>query len=117
MHNTGIDNGVAAISALMTYYGREHVPIGTPPSAKRSAAARQSPHTRPTALSHTPEPPQCTGAYMGDFDNTLKGPYVDDLANNFPTQVQNRSQVPDAVTVYRQVQWLWLFCREAGSFF
>ena len=59
----------------------------------------------------------CTGAYMGDFDNTLKGPYVDDLANNFPTQVQNRSQVPDAVTVYRQVQWLWLFCREAGSFF
>jgi len=70
VHNTGIDNGVAAISALMTYYGREHVPIG---------------------------------AYMGDFDNTLKGPYVDDLANNFPTQVQNRSQVPDAVTVYRQV--------------
>jgi hypothetical protein len=41
---------------------------------------------------------------MGDFDADKKGPYVDDLARNFPTQIHNRSQVPDAVTVYRKVR-------------
>merc|ERR1719460_1715440 len=68
-HNTGLDTGVGAISAIYTYYG-QHVPIG---------------------------------AYKGQFDMGLRGPYVDDLAKNFPNKITNASQAPDALKVYRRV--------------
>ena len=68
VHNTGIHEGVGAISAINSYYGK-HVPIG---------------------------------AYKGQFDIGMIGPYVADLAHNFPTRVQRASQVPDAVDVYRR---------------
>ena len=69
VHNTGLDTGVGAISAINTYYG-QHVPIG---------------------------------AYKGQFDMGLRGPYVDDLARNFPNKITNASQAPDALKVYRRV--------------
>jgi len=42
------------------------------------------------------------GAYKGDFDSFLLGPYVDDLVASFPSPIKNRSQVPDAVALYRE---------------
>ena len=68
VHNTGLDTGVGAISAINTYYG-QHVPIG---------------------------------AYKGQFNKGLRGPYVDDLARNFPNKIQNAGQAADALTVYRR---------------
>ena len=68
VHNTGLDTGVGAISAINTYYGQP-VPIG---------------------------------AYKGQFDKGLRGPYVDDLARNFPNKIQHARQAADALTVYRQ---------------
>jgi len=56
-----------------------------------------------TLLTYYQRPNVVIGAYMGDFDYDQPGPYVEDLANNFPNAVKNRSQVPDAVTVYRTV--------------
>eukprot|EP00038_Savillea_parva_P013240 m.209798 g.209798 ORF g.209798 m.209798 type:complete len:360 (-) comp24737_c0_seq1:118-1197(-) len=68
VHNTGLDTGVGAISAILTYYGRPNIPVG---------------------------------AYKGTFDQGLRGPYVDDLVQHFPTRIKRASEAPDAVTVYR----------------
>lgn len=118
MHNTGIEHGAGAISVLNTYYGRGDVPIGR---LSRTFPLPATPHplcrnpllTFPRfSLSFSPPlvdapPPtgpvhELQGAYKGDFDSFLLGPYVDDLVASFPSPIKNRSQVPDAVALYRE---------------
>ena len=76
VHDAGIPEGIGAISVLNTYYGRENIPLG---------------------------------AYKGDFGRTpdgndwVRGWYVDDLVDNYPSPVKGSWQVPDAVEVYRMV--------------
>jgi len=81
VHNTGLPSGVGAISVLNHFYGRDSIPIG---------------------------------AFKGDFDNPAvwppfapgrspAGPYVDDLVKLFPSPIRNYTQVPEAVSVYREV--------------
>ena len=48
------------------------------------------------------------GAYKGDFGkdswgNWVRGAYVDDLVDNWPSPVKDSGDVPDAVSVYRKV--------------
>lgn len=69
VHNTGVDTGIGAVSAINTYYGRESIPLG---------------------------------AYKGSFDKGLRGPYIDDLVDRFPSNIKNASQVPDALKVLRE---------------
>ena len=76
VHDAGIPEGIGAISVLNTFYGRENIPLG---------------------------------AYKGDFgrtpngDDWVRGWYVDDLVDNYPSPVKGSWQVPDAVEVYRMV--------------
>eukprot|EP00041_Stephanoeca_diplocostata_P009696 m.151136 g.151136 ORF g.151136 m.151136 type:complete len:366 (+) comp17852_c0_seq1:120-1217(+) len=80
VHNTGLHEGVGAVSVLNHYYGHDDVRIG---------------------------------AYKGTFGNphdvpplapnrTVAGPYVAGLVKSFPSPIQNYSQVPEALSVYRQ---------------
>ena len=75
VHDAGYPRAIGAVSVLNTYYGREDIPLG---------------------------------AYKGSFgkdtggDNWVRGWYVDDLVDNWPSPVKDSSQVPDAVSVYRK---------------
>jgi hypothetical protein len=69
VHNTGLDSGVGAISAINTFYGQPNLPVG---------------------------------AYKGQFNRGMRGPYVDDLVRRFPARLHNASAAPEALTVYRQ---------------
>jgi hypothetical protein len=42
-------------------------------------------------------------AFQGTFGAELPGKYIDDLVANWPNRVQNYTQVPDSVSVYRAV--------------
>ena len=42
-------------------------------------------------------------AFQGSFGSELPGKYIDDLVANWPNRVQNYTQVPDSVSVYRAV--------------
>jgi len=76
VHDAGYPRAIGAVSVLNTYYGREDIPLG---------------------------------AYKGDFgkdtggDNWVRGAYVDDLVDNWPSPVKDSGDVPDAVSVYRKV--------------
>lgn len=76
VHNAGIPEGIGAVSVLNSFYGRDDIPLG---------------------------------AYKGSFgkvpngDGWVRGDYVDDLVENWPSPVKNSSQVPEAVEVYRKV--------------
>ena len=76
VHDAGIPEGIGAISVLNTFYGRENIPLG---------------------------------AYKGAFgrtpngDDWVRGWYVDDLVDNYPSPVKDSREVPDAVETYRMV--------------
>jgi hypothetical protein len=53
VHNTGIDDGVAAISALMTYYGREDVPIGIAATHATCLGVASDPESAPRIALYT----------------------------------------------------------------
>ena len=75
VHNAGYPRAIGAVSVLNTFYGRENIPLG---------------------------------AYKGSFgkdpsgDSWVRGAYIDDLVDNWPSPVKDSSQVPDAVSVYRK---------------
>merc|ERR1712136_16745 len=75
VHNAGYPKAIGAVAVLNTYYGHENISLG---------------------------------AYRGPFgkngyDNSwVKGAYIDDLVDNWPSTVKDSSQVPDAVSVYRK---------------
>lgn len=75
-HTNGFVKGIGAVSALMHFYGRDNVTLG----------AYKGPWAR------DPD------AGKGTADR-----YVSDLVANYPAGVKNSSQVPDAVSAYRQV--------------
>jgi len=75
VHDAGIPEGIGAMSVLNHFYGRDDILLG---------------------------------AYKGDFGkddwgNWVRGWYVDDLVDNWPSPVKGSWDVPDAVSVYRQV--------------
>jgi len=75
VHDAGIPEGIGAMSVLNHYYGRDDILLG---------------------------------AYKGNFGKWpgggwVEGDYVMDLVRNYPSPVKDSSQVPDAVSVYRQV--------------
>ena len=75
VHDAGYPRAIGAVSVLNTYYGREDIPLG---------------------------------AYKGDFGKDpwgdwVRGAYVDDLVDNWPSPVKDSGDVPDAVSVYRKV--------------
>merc|ERR1712223_110340 len=75
VHDAGYPRAIGAVSVLNTYYGRQDIPLG---------------------------------AYKGDFGkdpwgNWVRGAYVDDLVDNWPSPVKDSGDVPDAVSVYRKV--------------
>merc|ERR1719510_1258856 len=75
VHDAGIPEGIGAMSVLNHYYGRDDIVLG---------------------------------AYKGDFGKWpgggwVEGDYVMDLVRNYPSPVKDSSQVPDAVSAYRQV--------------
>eukprot|EP00443_Scrippsiella_acuminata_P022516 CAMPEP_0115177432 /NCGR_PEP_ID=MMETSP0270-20121206/5379_1 /TAXON_ID=71861 /ORGANISM="Scrippsiella trochoidea, Strain CCMP3099" /LENGTH=428 /DNA_ID=CAMNT_0002590357 /DNA_START=33 /DNA_END=1321 /DNA_ORIENTATION=- len=94
VHDTGLLEGVGAVSVINHFYGNDEIALG---------------------------------AFMGTFDNgseilangnwqstggvdegqstarTTEGPYVKNLVRDFPSPVKNYSQVPDAVSVYRNL--------------
>jgi len=76
VHDAGIPEGIGAVSVLNHFYGRDDIPLG---------------------------------AYKGDFGRTpdggdwVRGHYVDDLVDNYPSPVKGSWDVPDAVDVYRMV--------------
>merc|ERR1712055_82577 len=71
VHDAGYPRAIGAVSVLNTYYGREDIPLG---------------------------------AYKGEFgkdpsgNDWVRGAYIEDLVNNWPSPVKDSSQVPDAVT-------------------
>lgn len=86
VHDTGLPFGVAAVSALLRWYGRD--------GADAAAPSGQVP----------------LGAFKGEFAADKAGPYDADLQKNWPGSVKNYSQVPDAVAVYRKA-----LAREYGA--
>ena len=82
VHNTGLIEGAGAISVINHYFGRDHVPIGAFRGAFDNPAA----------------------APKGSWAQTRSGgPYVEPLVRSFPSPIQNSSQVPLGVEVYRKV--------------
>jgi hypothetical protein len=79
-HNTGLPEGVGAISVINYFYGRGHIPIG----AYRGRIGRPS---------ETPAP---------DWTNHGAGWYVKALVDNFPHPISEASQVEDATTILRR---------------
>lgn len=77
-HTNAFAKGIGAVSALMTYYGRGDVPLGS----YKGPWARD-----PTAGAH----PRHTADR-----------YVSDLADNFPAAVRSSAAVPTATAVYRR---------------
>eukprot|EP00054_Salpingoeca_dolichothecata_P004952 m.32538 g.32538 ORF g.32538 m.32538 type:complete len:324 (-) comp14996_c0_seq2:19-990(-) len=76
VHNTGYPEGIGAVSAMNHYYGRDDIPLG---------------------------------AYKGIFGHApnngpwVTGKYVPDIVANFSGPVTNYTQVPEAVSTYRNV--------------
>ncbi|KAL3912084.1 MAG: hypothetical protein SGPRY_008460 [Prymnesium sp.] len=80
IHDTGLPQGVGGLSVINEYYGRR-VPLG----------AYRGPVGKPgTDLSHP------------GWTNEGRGHYVEQLLSEFVSPVRLASDVPDAVTVYRQ---------------
>ena len=80
VHNTGLEQGVGAVSVINHFYGRDHIPIG----------AYRGPIGWPLM---TPAP---------EWTNHGAGWYVEALVDNFPSPIRNCSQVEDAMTVFRR---------------
>merc|ERR1712055_41969 len=75
VHDAGVPEGIGAMSVLNHYYGRDDILLG---------------------------------AYKGDFGrwpggDWVRGHYIMDLVENFPSPIKHSGQVPEAVDVYRQV--------------
>ncbi len=96
MHNGNNEWGGAAISAINTYYGRHHVPIGT----YRTAAEAGRPSYHPLIDPGQPDGPRRELSYTGETDG---GHWVRLLAENFPCRYGKRLDFPDAVDVYASV--------------
>ena len=82
-HNTGLEQGVGAVSVINHYFGRDDIPIG----------AYRGPVGRPA---DTPANPPI------EWTNSGKGWYVADLVARFHSPIRDSTQVPDALTVLRQ---------------
>ena len=83
VHDTGLETGVGGVSVINRYYRRANIPVG---------AYRGIVGTPPVdGLDHT-------DAY---WTHNTRGVYVDRLVSGFPSHVKNSSQVPDAVTTYK----------------
>ena len=80
VHDANLDTGVGAISAINNYFSRSQIPVG----AYRG--------------------PIGSGTVGGDawWTNNGRGMYVDDLVAKFHPRIHDYSQVPAALTVYRQ---------------
>lgn len=84
MHDSNLDTGVGAISAINTYYGRSNIPIG----AYRGHIGTKE------------------GGIHQDWTNNGRGWYVDDLVRTFTPPVADyldESKVPLAWELYRQM--------------
>ena len=81
MHDTNVDAGVGAISAINSYFGRSNIAIG----AYRGHVGAGGGPRKP--------------AWTKDG----RGAYVDDLVDKFAPPIRNYSQVPPASNVYRTV--------------
>ena len=80
VHNTGLDRGVGAISAINHFYGRDDIPLG----AYSGQVGRPS---------RTPAP---------KWTNHGKGWYVHEIVEEFDPPIKEASQVDDATTVFRR---------------
>ena len=78
MHDAGTPHGIGATSVINAFYGRAAMPLG----AFKGAFGR---------------------APIDEGDWWVDGPYIEMLANNWPTEVTRSSQAPDAVDTYRRV--------------
>lgn len=82
VHNTGLAQGVGAISVINHFYGRDDIPIGAY-----------------KGLFDNPDL-----AAPGSWEhNSSSGPYVRELVSRLPSPIKNSSQVPNATKVYRSV--------------
>ena len=80
VHNSGLERGVGAVSAINHFYGRGEIPLG----AYTGQVGQPS---------RTPAP---------DWTNHGKGWYVHELVEEFAPPIQDASQVEDATTVLRR---------------
>lgn len=84
MHNTGLPEGVGAVASVNAFYGRADLPVG----------AFKGTFGNPTAEENRLD------RWLAVYG---RGPYVSKIVQQFPTEIQTNSQVPDAVDVYRRV--------------
>lgn len=81
VHNTGLEHGVGAVSAINHYYGRDSIPLG----------AYRGDIGNPSRTTHAPS-----------WVNNGKGWYVHELVDRFKPPVQDSSQVASSTTVFRR---------------
>ncbi|EDQ87548.1 uncharacterized protein MONBRDRAFT_27022 [Monosiga brevicollis MX1] len=77
VHNTGLYQGIGAVSVLNTFYNHSKIPLGAYKGTFDANATGQ-----------------------GGANKT--GAYVADLVEHFPSPIKNYDQVPAALSVYRQ---------------
>ena len=85
VHNTGLQNGIGAVSALNHFYGRNSIPLG----------AYRGPIGRPGNWTQTEDQKAAPS-----WTNYGRGVYVDDLVRRFRPPVRDLRQVPTALSVY-----------------
>lgn len=96
LHDTGLLEGIGAVSVINHFYGRDYVALG----AYKGTFDNGSEVLAEGSW-------QSTGGVSTESGRkTIKktdGPYVKELVRQFPSPVKNYSQVPDAVQVYRKL--------------
>lgn len=90
LHNSGYPSGIGAVSVLNHYYGHDEIPLG----AYKGEFGR-------VRLDYG-------GKGKHDFEPKIpgqwvSGDYVPTLVSKWPSPIQHRDQVPNALDVYRQV--------------
>jgi len=96
VHNTGLLEGIGAVSVLNHFYGHDDVALG----AYKGDFDNGSQVLAEGSWQST------GGVAAGDGQGEIKttaGPFVKNLSRGFSSPVKNYTQVPDSVHVYRQV--------------
>eukprot|EP00931_Biecheleriopsis_adriatica_P043904 TRINITY_DN2508_c0_g1_i1.p1 TRINITY_DN2508_c0_g1~~TRINITY_DN2508_c0_g1_i1.p1 ORF type:complete len:397 (+),score=77.97 TRINITY_DN2508_c0_g1_i1:86-1276(+) len=96
VHDTGLYQGIGAVSVINHFYGRDDLALG----------AYKGTFDNGSEILAEGNWQSTGGVSTGSGAKTIKktdGPYVKQLVKQFPSPVKNYSQVPDAVKVYRKL--------------